>query len=542
MPREANDPVYLAGEDRLTDTVPFTRFASPSRFEHARHDTPELSLEEQGIFARLRPLNKNARRAFQALKAKTQDEDTAEEYKHHRQFIGTDSGVTDKAGSADGGQAEDSDHYVLSIGLLPEFPTIGWRIGRGRNKLKNLGVDLLIPEGEGVAGVHARLCWMKGAGGFFIVAVNLRNGVDVFLNGEQLRNEQRLIPFQNGISIGECNFTLDFVQRSHEEEEQFQVELSAFYSKVMKENAPLMLPTPSGNEVRLGNWLVRNPIASGGFGRVSIVTHVHTGRAAAAKELWCTPRNSGNVHREVKMAEAIKDLKHKRLNLPFEIYHQKLKEANAQQARIEKLLDSTWSPGSSDTTDLYILYSPLSTGTFQALTRSRFSNKVYTPLFAQVLEGLAFLHDNGIAHRDIKPGNLTIRSYDPPDAQIIDFGCATFDNPILYSRYDRPGTIPYLAPEQVEGAKYCRDVDYWAAALVGIEIMGCSRPSLQVTVSTYDEIHAWLDQQKSDPIVLCCKEMLQFEPEKRLTAKQAVAKYFSGTNAAVTKRRLSELT
>ncbi|KAL3418733.1 mitogen activated protein kinase kinase kinase 3 [Phlyctema vagabunda] len=496
-----NAHAHAPEHDRLSDTIPFTGFVSPSQSLHSATATPPLSPEELGLFARLRPLNSNARNAFKRLKSAS-DSDIENVYQHHQQFLSQDLEVDRQTQSPD-----DTDSYVLSLGLLPEFPTIGWRIGRGRKRLRNFGVDLLLPEGDGVAGVHARFCWMKGGGGFFLIADNVRPGVEVYLNGERLRNEQRLIPFQNGISIGECNFTLEFAQRSQDEEEHFQVELAAFYAKVMKENAPLMLPTPSGNEVRLGNWLVRNPIATGGFGRVSIVTHVQTGRAAAAKELWSTPRTSGNIAREVKMAEALKDLKH---------------------ARIEKLLDETWRPGSSDTTDLYILYSPLSTGTFQALTRSKFSADICTPLFAQVLEGLAFLHENGIAHRDIKPGNLTIRSYDPPDAQIIDFGCATFDNPILYNRYDRPGTIPYLAPEQTEGSLYGRDVDCWAMALVGTEIMGYKRPMVHVTETIHDEIHAWLNERMGTAIANCCKEMLKLNPVDRLTASQALVQHFSG--------------
>lgn len=48
----------------------------------------------------------------------------------------------------------------------------------------------------------------------------------------------------------------------------------------------------------------------------------------------------------------------------------------------------------------------------------------------------------------MKPDNILVRSYEPPDAMLTDFGCAS-DNPTIL--YDWPGTVPYLAPEQVEG-------------------------------------------------------------------------------------------
>jgi serine/threonine protein kinase len=161
----------------------------------------------------------------------------------------------------------------------------------------------------------------------------------------------------------------------------------------------------------------------------------------------------------------------------------------------------------------------LSTGTFASLIRSNASRFTRTRLFTQILEGLAVLHGHGIAHRDIKPGNLTVTAYDPPDAQIIDFGCATFQSKILY---DRPGTIPYLAPEQAEGLYHGRSVDYWSIALVGLELMQYRMRGVKVTAEIYKDMHKWLANQPDDAMVNCCKGMLQWEPAARLTAADAL--------------------
>lgn len=464
-------------------------------------------LISHGLFAKLVPQNRSAREAFTLL---AQSSDGS--YRHHRQFIRVDSrtGID---------PSERKDCFIFSLGLLPEFPSLGWRLGRGRNRGSNRAVDILLPEGDGVAGVHGRFCWIRGSGGFFIVADNLR-GQAVLLNGERLQQSQRLIPFRNQIAFGECLLSVQFETRSPQQEEQFQVELSAFYSRVLQDAAPFVLPTPSEFETRVGNWIVRNPISSGSFGRVSVVTHAQTGTPAAMKELWKTPRNSISVNREVNMAEMLKELKHIRLGAPFEIYHKPVFD-KSEKARIISRLDETWRPGPNDAIDHYALFSPLSTGTFFSLIRSRASRFVRTRLFTQVLEGLAFLHQNGIAHRDIKPGNITVKSYEPPDAQIIDFGCATFQPKILY---DRPGTIPYLAPEQVDGEYHGRSVDYWAVALVGIELMGYEMPGVRVTAEIYGKMHKWLkDEPKPlDAIGECCKGMLQLQPGDRLTAAKAL--------------------
>ena len=165
------------------------------------------------------------------------------------------------------------------------------------------------------------------------------------------------------------------------------------------------------------------------------------------------------------------------------------------------------------------MYGPLSSGTFASLIRSNATRYTKTRLFTQILEGLAFLHSNGIAHRDIKPANLTVKDYDPPDAQIIDFGCATVETRILY---DRPGTIPYLAPEQAPGKYHGRSVDYWSIALVGLELLGYHTPGVQVTEDIYNDMHRWLTKQNNDALVSCCKSMLQWEPASRLTAADAL--------------------
>jgi hypothetical protein len=255
-------------------------------------------LVEYGLFARLVPQNRSAREAFARLV-----QHSASTYQYHRQFMRIDPREDTKDDS------ERTDCFIFSLGLLPEFPRLGWRIGRGRRRPKNYGVDILIPDGDEVAGIHGRFCWMKGTGGFFIVVDN-SSLPRVTLNGEQLQHTQRLIPYRNTISFGECYFTVQFESRSPEQEEQFQLELSLFYSRVLADAIPFVLPTPSENETRIGNWIVGKPIASGAFGQVSVVTHAQTGIHAAMKELWETPRNVLNVKREVAIAKRLRKWEH----------------------------------------------------------------------------------------------------------------------------------------------------------------------------------------------------------------------------------------
>jgi len=257
----------------------------------------EEDMEDVGLIGELYPLNRVAKDAFHRLAARRHEDF----YEHHCHFIRVDSIEDSKLVGC----------FPLSLGNLPEFAPIGWRIGRGRKNLKNAGVDilLLVDDTDEIAGIHARFAWVKGGGGFFLFADNKR-GKTVTLNGEVLSYEQRLIPYRNTIGIGECYFSLKFPTRTVEQDEQFQVELATFYSQVLSDSVPLVAPTPCEREVMMGDWVVRNAIAKGSFGHVYAVTHTHTGKSAAAKELWRTPGNSRKVDEEVTMAKYLQGIKH----------------------------------------------------------------------------------------------------------------------------------------------------------------------------------------------------------------------------------------
>ncbi len=65
-----------------------------------------------------------------------------------------------------------------------------------------------------------------------------------------------------------------------------------------------------------------------------------------------------------------------------------------------------------------------------------------------LLEGIKYLHDKGIMHRDLKLENIMVRDGDNEDVKpvIVDFGLAEYTSETKYL-YTRCGTPGYVAPE-----------------------------------------------------------------------------------------------
>ncbi len=97
---------------------------------------------------------------------------------------------------------------------------------------------------------------------------------------------------------------------------------------------------------------------------------------------------------------------------------------------------------------------------------------------ASLLDALAFVHERGILHGDLKPSNLLLRA--PGDVVLADFGAAQLrgeaSSDDASAGDDAPaGTPQYLAPEQLRGARAAPATDLYAAGAVLWE-MATGRP------------------------------------------------------------------
>jgi serine/threonine protein kinase len=91
-------------------------------------------------------------------------------------------------------------------------------------------------------------------------------------------------------------------------------------------------------------------------------------------------------------------------------------------------------------------------------------------LLAQVCEALAYAHSQGLAHGNIKPGNIFVT--DAGNAAILDFGTGTWQTLLLSSGVRLNGLLPnYLAPEQILGHPFDARSDIFAVGIILYEVL-----------------------------------------------------------------------
>jgi TolB-like protein/Flp pilus assembly protein TadD len=121
----------------------------------------------------------------------------------------------------------------------------------------------------------------------------------------------------------------------------------------------------------------------------------------------------------------------------------------------------------------------------QHLSASVLSEKEVAALGLQIAQALEEAHEHGIIHRDLKPANIAITS--KGQVKVLDFGLAKLFDPTrgglkaetLTQSVDDShliGTLPYMAPEQVNGEHIDARVDIWAAGCVLYEMATHQRP------------------------------------------------------------------
>eukprot|EP01105_Mastigella_eilhardi_P017672 TRINITY_DN4070_c0_g1_i1.p1 TRINITY_DN4070_c0_g1~~TRINITY_DN4070_c0_g1_i1.p1 ORF type:complete len:393 (-),score=55.47 TRINITY_DN4070_c0_g1_i1:71-1249(-) len=139
---------------------------------------------------------------------------------------------------------------------------------------------------------------------------------------------------------------------------------------------------------------------------------------------------------------------------------------------ILKLKEVVTSPASSGPREVYMVLEFMHHD-LSGLIRSSgrwFSHGQTKCYVKQFLEGLAYLHANGIVHRDLKTANLLLTSKN--ELKIADFGLAKCLSPGSERHTNRVITQWYRPPELFLGTDhYGTEVDMWSAGCVIAELL-----------------------------------------------------------------------
>ncbi|CAG8574963.1 4378_t:CDS:1 [Dentiscutata erythropus] len=174
---------------------------------------------------------------------------------------------------------------------------------------------------------------------------------------------------------------------------------------------------------------------------------------------------------------------------------------------------------------------------FESVMTKKMSEDEIACCFKQIINGVNYLHQMGIAHRDLKLDNCMLD--ESGILKIIDFGCSTvfknpFDNKVSFSKGPY-GSDPYICPESYNKNPYDpRLADIWAIGIIFVcmhmgrfpwMIAKPSEPSFRAYLSNPDRLFKRIPE-KSRALI---KKMLDVNVENRATMKDILEnEWFKG--------------
>ncbi|KAG6885854.1 hypothetical protein C0993_008817 [Termitomyces sp. T159_Od127] len=219
--------------------------------------------------------------------------------------------------------------------------------------------------------------------------------------------------------------------------------------------------SPSNSNTATFKWVRGELIGRGTYGRVYLALNATTGEMIAVKQVEL-PRTASdksdsrqiNVVQALKMeSETLKDLDHPNI---------------VQYLGFEETPENL---------SIFLEYVPGGSIGSCLLKHGKFSEEVTKSFTGQILDGLAYLHSQGILHRDLKADNILVEMSGV--CKISDFGISKRTEDASGGAFTAMrGTVFWMAPEVINTQKkgYNFKADIWSVGCVVLEMWAGSRP------------------------------------------------------------------
>lgn len=214
-------------------------------------------------------------------------------------------------------------------------------------------------------------------------------------------------------------------------------------------------------------WMKGALIGQGSFGCVYLALHAVTGELLAVKQVEApgASANSQSDSRKKSMIEALK----REISLLRDLRHPNIVQYLGCGSSAEYL-------------NIFLEYVP--GGSVQTMLNSygALPEPLVRSFVRQILNGLSYLHNRDIIHRDIKGANILVDN--KGTIKISDFGIskkleATNILNGANNNKHRPslqGSVFWMAPEVVKQTSYTRKADIWSLGCLVVEMMTGTHP------------------------------------------------------------------
>jgi mitogen-activated protein kinase kinase kinase len=209
-------------------------------------------------------------------------------------------------------------------------------------------------------------------------------------------------------------------------------------------------------------WMKGQLIGKGTFGRVYLGMNMTTGELIAVKQVEVSPKAAGNDKDRVR--EMVRSL-----NIEIDTME------HLDHPNIVSYLGCERKEFSIS---IFLEYIP--GGSIGSCLRKhgKFDVPIVSSLTRQTLSGLAYLHNEGILHRDLKADNILLDL--DGTCKISDFGISKKSDNIYGNdaSNNMQGSVFWMAPEVVrsQGQGYSAKVDIWSLGCVVLEMFAGRRP------------------------------------------------------------------